>query len=129
MKKLALILGLGISLFAMNHGQTNDPDLQLALQGKFKQAFSGFEKRCDKNDAYACGMVGYMLDKGIGGIKKDHKKAVEYYKKGCKLKDADSCTLLGYYVYKQGNIKKAKELLNEACKLGNKDACNYLNKL
>ncbi|QCI28308.1 tetratricopeptide repeat protein [Caminibacter pacificus] len=129
MKKLLITLAFGGLLFAMNHGQTNDPDLQLALNGKFKQAFSGFEKRCmNKNDGYACGMVGYMLDKGIGGIEKNHKEAIKYYKKGCELKDADSCTLLGYYEYKQGNTKKAKELLNKACKLGNKDACKYLNK-
>jgi len=129
MKKLIIIL-LGSLLFASNHGNTNDPDLQKALNGKFKEAFSGFEKRClNKNDAYACGMVGYMLDKGIGGIEKNHQKAIKFYKKGCELNDADSCTLLGYYEYKSGNKEKAKKLLKKACKLGNKDACNYLGKI
>jgi TPR repeat protein len=132
MKKLLITALTVLSAFAMNanHAQTNDPDLQLALQGKFKQAFSGFKKRCDiKNDGYACGMVGYMLDKGIGGIEKNHALAIKYYEKGCKLKDPDSCTLLGYYEYKNGDKKKAKNLLEKACKLGNKDACSYLNRI
>jgi len=134
MKKIIIAFGLASLLLASNkpanHGTTNDPDLQLALQGKFKEAFSGFEKRCtDKKDAYACGMVGYMLDKGIGGIQKDHEKALKFYQKGCELNDADSCTLLGYYEYKNGDKEKAKKLLKKACELGNKDACNYLGKI
>jgi len=130
MKKLIAILGLSLALFGAGHGDTKDPDLKLALQGKFQEAFKGFEKRClQKNDGYACGMVGYMLDKGIGNIKKDHQKAINFYKKGCELNDADSCTLLGYYEYKNGDKEKAKKLLKKACGLGNKDACNYLGKL
>ncbi|WP_457560585.1 tetratricopeptide repeat protein [Caminibacter sp.] len=127
MKKL-LLIGLGIFAFAMNHGKTNDPDLQLALQGKYKEAFKGFKKRCEKNDGYACGMVAFFYDKGFG-TQKNHQKAIKLYKKGCKLNDADSCTLLGYYEYKNGNKSEAKKDLQKACKLGNKDACNYLNKI
>jgi TPR repeat protein len=114
-------------LFA-SHGNTNDPDLKLALNGNFYKAFKGFKKRCSNNEAYACGMVGYFLDKGFG-VKKDHKKAIKFYQKGCNLNDADSCTLLGYFNYKNGNLKKAKKLLQKACKIGNKDACNYLGKI
>ncbi len=126
MKKL-LLIGISVFAFAMNHGQTKDPDLQLALQGKYKQALSGFEKRCEKNDGYACGMVGFFYYKGFG-TGKNMQKAIQYYQKGCKLKDADSCTLLGYYEYRQGNKKMAKEYLNEGCKLGNKDACTNVKK-
>jgi TPR repeat protein len=127
MKKLLVILS-AVFAFASNHAQTNDPDLQLALQGKYQQAFKGFYKRCEKNDAYACGMVGFFLDKGFG-VEKNHNQALKYYQKGCSLNDSDSCTLLGYYAYQSKEIKKAKEYLNKACKLGNKDACNYLNKI
>jgi TPR repeat protein len=132
MKKLLLIIFLSIGLFASNHGQTNDPDLQLALQGKYTKALRGFEKRCEKNDAYACGMVAYFYNKGFG-VEKNNKIALEYYKKGCALGDSDSCTILGYYYYKgqlvKKDLKKAKELLKKACKLGNKDACNYANSI
>jgi len=127
MKKWILILSATLA-FASNHGQTNDPDLQLALKGKYQQAFKGFYKRCEKNEGYACGMVGFFIDKGFG-VEKNHKKAVEFYKKGCNLNDSDSCTLLGYYAYQNSNKQKAKEYLNKACKLGNQDACNYLNKV
>jgi TPR repeat protein len=130
MKKVIVSALLAASAFAMNHGQTKDPDLQLALQGKYAQALKGFEKRCEKKDAYACGMVAYFYNRGFG-VKKDMKKALKYYEKGCALNDSDSCTILGYYYYKgevvKQNTKKAKELLNKACKLGNKDACNYAN--
>ncbi|EDM23766.1 cysteine-rich Sel1 repeat protein [Caminibacter mediatlanticus TB-2] len=127
MKKLLILLS-SVFLFANSHMTTNDKALQEALNGNYKKAFSMFEKRCKKNEGYACGMVGYFYDKGFG-IEKNHQKAITYYKKGCNLNDADSCTLLGYEFYKNGNLKKAKELLNKACKLGNKDACNYLKKI
>ena len=133
MKKILITTLITISAFAMNHGQTKDPDLQLALEGKYTQALKGFENRCDaKNDAYACGMVAYFYNKGFG-TEKNIKKAIKYYKKGCNLNDKDSCTLLGYYYYKgeilPQNTAKAKEYLNKACKLGNKDACNYLHRI
>ncbi len=128
MKKFILTFLSAVFLFAQ-HGTTNDPDLKLYLKGKYKKSFEGFEKRCKKNDSYACGMVGYMYNKGIG-TKKDLNKAVSFYKKGCKLNDADSCTLLAYYYYKGNIVKqdtnKAVLLLKKACKLGNKSACNYL---
>ncbi len=127
MKKTVLII-IATFAFAANHGQTNDPDLQLALQGKYQKAFLGFKKRCNRNDAYACGMVAYFYNKGFG-VKKDMKKAFEYYEKGCNLNDTDSCTILGYYEYKNGKKEKAKKLLKKACDLGNKNACNYLNKV
>jgi len=132
MKKLLLSILLTLSAFAANHGQTDDPDLQLALQGKYAQAFKGFEKRCTKNDAYACGMVAYFYNKGFG-VEKNIKNALKYYEKGCKLNDTDSCTILGYYYYKgqyvKKDVKRASELLQKACKLGNKDACNYTKKI
>ncbi len=129
MKKLILI-GLSVFAFAMpsNHMMTKDPGLKLALAGKYKAALNNFISRCAKNDAYACGMVGYFYDKGFGTIQKNKKLAIDYYKKGCYLKDADSCTLLGYKAYKRGDKKEAKELLEKGCKLGNKDACKYKNK-
>ncbi len=127
MKKIIFLISASI-LFGASHGQTNDKDLQLALQGKYKEAFLGFSKRCKKKDGYACGMVGFFYDKGFG-VKKDHNKAILFYKKGCELNDKDSCTLLGYYEYKTKNIKEAKKLLQKACNLGNKDACDYLNKI
>ncbi|WP_456480203.1 tetratricopeptide repeat protein [Nautilia sp.] len=132
MKKLLITVFLTVSVFASKHGQTNDPDLQLALEGKYDQALKGFEKRCDKNEAYACGMVAYFYNKGFG-VKKDDKKAFKYYEKGCKLNDTDSCTILGYYYYKgilvKQDVKKALTLLKKACKLGNNDACNYIKNL
>ncbi len=132
MKKLLLIALMTISVFGAKHGQTNDPDLQLALEGKYAKALKGFEKRCDKNEAYACGMVAYFYNKGFG-VEKDNKKALKYYEKGCNLNDSDSCTILGYYYYKgtivKQDVKKALSLLKKACKLGNKDACNYIEKL
>ncbi|GAB6044884.1 hypothetical protein JCM11957_04820 [Caminibacter profundus] len=128
MKKILALLGLSLALFAGNHGQTNDPDLKLALEGKYKKALKGFKKRCEKNDGYACGMVGYFYDKGFG-VNKNHKLAISFYKKGCALNDSDSCTLLGYEEYKNGNTKKAKEFLKKACNLGNKNACDYLGKI
>jgi len=133
MKKLLLIALMTISVFGSKHGQTNDPDLQLALEGKYAKALKGFEKRCDtKNEAYACGMVAYFYNKGFG-VEKDNKKALKYYEKGCNLNDSDSCTILGYYYYKgtivKQDVKKALSLLKKACKLGNKDACNYIEKL
>jgi len=131
MKKL-ILLSLAVFAFSANHGKTNDPDLQLALQGKYAKALKGFEQRCDKNDAYACGMVAYFYDKGFG-VKKDKNKAVKYYKKGCKLNDADSCTILGYYYYKgeivEKSVAKSQKMLEKGCKLGNKDACKYKNRL
>jgi len=132
MKKIILTLICALA-FANTHGQTDDPDLQLALKGKYTEAFSGFKKRCDtKKDAYACGMTAYFYDRGFG-VEKNKKNAIEYYKKGCLLNDADSCTILGYYYYKGENlpkdISKAKEMLEKACKLGSKDACKYKNNL
>jgi hypothetical protein len=131
MKKFILIL-IAVFSFAATHGKTDDPDLQLALNGKYEKAFEGFKKRCDKNDAYACGMVAYFYNKGFGTEKND-KKALEYYRKGCGLNDSDSCTILGYYYYKgiivKQNVNKALKLLKKACNLGNKDACNYIEKL
>ena len=126
MKKTELIIAT--FAFAVNHRQTNDPDLQLARQGKYQKAFVGFKKRCNKNDAYACGMVVYFYNKGFG-VKKDMKKAFEYYKKGCNLNYIDSCTILGYYEYKNEKKEKAKKLLKKACNLGNKNTFNYLNKV
>jgi len=126
MKKLILPF-FAILTFAMPHGETQDPALKEALKGHYKKAFSMFEKRCDKNDAYACGMVGFFYDKGFG-VSKNHNLALKFYKKGCNLNDADSCTLLGYNAYKKGELKEAKKLLRKGCNLGNKDACNYLNK-
>jgi TPR repeat protein len=132
MKKLLLITLFTISAFASKHGTTNDPDLQLALQGKYSKALAGFEKRCKKNEPYACGMVAYFYNKGFG-VTKDNNKALKYYEKGCSLNDSDSCTILGYYYYKGGivkqDVKKALALLKKACKLGNKDACSYIEKL
>jgi len=128
MKKSLLLVAV-VFAFSSNHGQTKDPALQEALNGNYKKAFSMFKNRCEKKDGYACGMVGYFLDKGIGGIEKNHQTAINYYKKGCELNDTDSCTLLGYNEYKKGNLKEAKKLLKKACNLGNKDACNYLGKL
>jgi hypothetical protein len=131
MKKILLISVLTVFTLANSHTQTKDPDLKLALQGKYSLAFKGFKQRCDnKNDAYACGMVAYFYNKGFG-TQKNIKKALKYYEKGCSLNDTDSCTILGYYYYKGEIVKKdpakAKQLLNKACKLGNKDACNYIN--
>jgi len=132
MKKILIIALLIISAYATKHGQTKDPDLQLALEGKYAQALKGFEKRCDKNEAYACGMVAYFYNKGFG-VEKNIQKAIKFYQKGCKLNDTDSCTILGYYYYKgiqvKQDVKKALTLLKKACKLGNKDACNYLTKI
>ena len=126
MKKILLLIS-AVFLFAGSHAQTDDKDLQLALKGKYKEALVGFKKRCEKNDAYACGMVGFFYDRGFG-TEKNHNIALNYYKKGCSLNDKDSCTLLGYYEYKKGDKAKAKKLLNKACKLGNQDACDYLKK-
>jgi hypothetical protein len=132
MKKLIFITLTAVFALANTHGQTKDPDLQLALQGKYKKAFQGFEKRCAKNDAYACGMVAYFYNKGIGTVKND-TLALYFYKKGCELNDTDSCTILGYFYYKgtfvKKDLKKSLTLLKKACKLGNKDACNYIEKI
>jgi len=133
MKKLLLILLFVATLFATEHGKTNDKDLQLALQGKYSEAFKGFKKRCELNDGYACGMVAYFYNKGFG-VKKDIKEAIKYYKKGCSLNDSDSCTILGYYYYKgevvKKDLKKAITLLKKACiELKNKNACNYLKNI
>jgi len=133
MKKLLLTLLFIATLFATEHGKTNDKDLQLALQGKYSEAFKGFKKRCELNDGYACGMVAYFYNKGFG-VKKDIKEAIKYYKKGCSLNDSDSCTILGYYYYKgevvKKDLKKAITLLKKACiKLKNKNACNYLKNI
>ena len=127
MKKLIIVL-ISVFSFSMqsNHFQTNDKDLQLALQGKYKEALSNFIERCSNNDGYACGMAGYFYDRGF--VEKNHKLAIEFYKKGCSLGDADSCTLLGYEEYKKHNLKAAKRLLKKGCNLGNKDACKYMNK-
>jgi TPR repeat protein len=97
MKKLLLITLLSIGLFASNHGQTNDPDLQLALQGKYTKALRGFEKRCEKNDAYACGMVAYFYNKGFG-VEKNNKTALEYYKKAIESGKAN----MAYALYQTG---------------------------
>ena len=130
MKKI-LILIISVLAFA-KHGQTNDPALQEALQGHYKKAFNMFEKRCNNNDGYACGMVAYFYDKGFG-VKNDKKRAIDFYKKGCNLNDKDSCTILGYYYYKgmivNKNLKKSIQLLKKACNLKSKDACNYLKEI
>jgi TPR repeat protein len=130
MKKTILIL-TAVFAFA-KHGQTNDPALQEALQGHYTKAFRMFDKRCSKNDGYACGMVAYFYDKGIG-VQKDKKAAINYYTKGCGLNDNDSCTILGYYYYKGIGVKKdlnkAITLLKKACKNHSKDACNYLKEI
>jgi len=132
MKKLLLTTLFISSLFA-EHGKTDDKDLQLALQGKYNEAFQGFKKRCDLNDGYACGMAGYFYNKGFG-VKEDIKKAIQYYKKGCSLNDSDSCTFLGYFYYKgdvvKKDLKKAIKFLKKACnELKSKDACNYLKNI
>ena len=131
MKKILLIL-LATFAFSSSHGQTDDIALQEALNGNYKKAFSMFKNRCNKNEAYACGMVAYFYNKGFG-VEKNNQLALKYYKKGCALEDSDSCTILGYYYYKgqivKKDIKKAKELLKKACKLGNKDACKYANSI
>jgi len=128
MKKILISLTLAAGLFAMNHGETNDPDLQAALNGNFEKALIGFEKRCEtKKDGYACGTAGYILFNGLGGITKDKEKALELYKKGCEYNDADSCTLLGYNMYEKDK-KESKKLIEKGCKLGNKDACKFLSK-
>ena len=105
MKKLLLLVAV-VFAFSSNHGQTKDPALQEALNGNYKKAFSMFEKRCIKNDGYACGMVGYFLDKGIGGIEKNHQTAINYYKKGCELNDADSLRSL----QKVQSLQESEEL-------------------
>ena len=121
---LMLVFGFGM---LNNHFKTNDKGMQLALQGKYKEALVNFIDRCSNNDGFACGMVGYFYEKGFG-VEKNHNLAIKFYIKGCSLGDADSCTLLGYEEYKKGNLKDAKELLKKGCDLGNKNACNYMNK-
>ena len=127
MKKLILFL-LIVFGFSMqnNHFQTDDKGMQLALQGKYKEALVNFIDRCSNNEGFACGMVGYFYERGFG-VEKNHNLAIKFYKKGCSLGDADSCTLLGYEKYKEKNLKEAKELLKKGCDLGNKDACKYCN--
>ena len=130
MKKIILSL-LSVIAFSMpaNHMNTKDPGLNMALQGKYKEALANFIQRCSNGDGYACGMAGYLYDKGLGNIPKNHIVAIKFYKKGCNLNDGDSCTLLGYEAYKNKDNQKAKEYLEKGCKLGNKDACKYLKKI
>ena len=131
MKKLILFF-IAVLTFALPHGETTDPALKEALQGHYKKAFNMFEKRCNRNDGYACGMVAYFYDKGFG-VNKDKEKAIKYYKKGCNLNDKDSCTILGYYYYKgivvNKNLKKSIQLLKKACNLKSPEACNYLREI
>jgi len=131
MKKILMLMGVSLTLFANNHGSTNDPALQEALKGNYTKAFRMFDKRCVQNDGYACGMEAYFYDKGFG-VEKDHKSAIKLYEKGCALNDNDSCTILGYDYYKGIGVKKdlskAVNLLKKACKNGSKDGCNYLKR-
>ena len=129
MKKLIIFILVVFSLgISNNHFKTNDKGMQLALQGKYKEALANFIERCSNNEGYACGMVGYFYERGFG-VNKNHDLAIKFYKKGCSLGDADSCTLLGYEEYKKRNLKEARKLLKKGCELGNKDACRYFNKI
>jgi hypothetical protein len=58
------IIALFISFAFASHGETQNPVLQEALKGHYLKAFRMFDKRCNKNDGYACGMVGYFHNKG-----------------------------------------------------------------
>jgi len=126
MRKIILMFMIVVSVFAEQSKKSNDPGMKLILQGKFKEAMNIFKKRCQKNDGYACGMVGFFYSKGFNIVVKNKKKALYYYKKGCKLNDSDSCALIGYIYYRNKHIQKSKKFLKKACNLGNRDTCEYL---
>jgi hypothetical protein len=47
-----------------------------------------FEKACDRNDPWACTMIGFHLIRGVG-IAKDHERARQALSKSCRFGETD----------------------------------------
>ena len=84
------------------------------------------EQACDKNDGYACGVLGlfYANDKSSGF---DVTKALHYLSKSCELKVTASCTEMGH-IYSDGrgvtvNKQKSRSLYTQACELRDSRGC------
>lgn len=57
-----------------------------------------FNKACEQNDGYSCGMIGSILIEA-----KKFKEAYTFLEKGCKLNDKMSCEFAG-------DLKRSKQL-------------------
>ena len=71
-------------------GKTDVPDSNKALEF--------YNKACEQNDGYSCGMIGSILIEA-----KNFKEAYTFLEKGCKLNDKMSCEFAG-------DLKRSKQL-------------------
>ncbi len=73
---MKVILMLGVFVLFPLFAKTYDPEVVALLNKRIKA--------CNKNDAKACNLVGYMYDES-DEICEDRFKAKDYYKKSCDL--------------------------------------------
>lgn len=84
----------------------------------------------DRNAAY---FLGFLHQKGLGGVNLDYELAKKYYKEAIEMRDPDSMVDLGY-MYMMGigvakDLRKARVLLTMAIINGKRRIEKYFNKL
>lgn len=96
---------------------------------EIRQNQDKLDKRCSKNSAMECIMLGtYFLGRNDDSIR-DNEKAGEYYLKACKS-DRATCSYLGK-LYDEGGVvgrdrRLANELFEISCKAGSLAGCGRL---
>ncbi len=96
------------------------------------KALNYYENACGGGFAKSCNEVGFLYDKGEGGVKQDKQKAAQSFEKGCEWGDGWSCENLGRYIeqkiYKAPSQDRALDLFAKACEAaeGDPTACARL---
>lgn len=88
-------------------------------------------KACDRGKGSACNTLGYAIENGLGGLKRDSAEALVRYQRSCNL--GLGCQNVGG-VYEHGrgtkkDLKKAADAYTAGCKLGDDDSCTQRKRL
>ena len=104
--------------FMYHYGRGLPMNLELAADA--------YTRACNGGDHFGCAGLGYFLDRGIGGLAKDPKRAEELQRAACDAGEPRGCNNLAFILNQPGAHDSAFALYQRACAGGWTQACSNL---
>lgn len=116
--KSSAIACANLGLYFMNKKLVNDTALSMV---------DYLKKGCDGGEGLGCNTLGYVTERGLGGLTADETAAVALYRKACDLGDALGCRNVGNMIqHGRGaprDLAKAADAFDDGCKRGDTESC------
>lgn len=131
---ISLLLSVTGSIFAQDNGQLEFDNGAAAFnKGNYTEAYPWYEKAAKKGHAGAMNDIGFLYEKGYGGLTQNYSKAAEWYQKAAEKEEVNAMNNLGL-LYKNGtgvnqDFAKAMEWYQKAAEKGNAGALNNIGRM